>query len=54
MKNGKSGGKDNITVELLKAVIEVSEEWLEELFNKTIWDSDGVPNHGSRGAGVYC
>ena len=42
MKNSKSGGKDNITVELLKAGIDVSGEWLEDLF-KTIWDSEEVP-----------
>ena len=27
-------------------MIEISEEWLEDLF-KTIWDSEDVPNHGS-------
>ena len=32
MKNGKSGGKDNITVELLKLDREISVEWLEDLF----------------------
>ena len=32
MKNRKSGGKGDITVELLKADIVVSEEWLEDLF----------------------
>ena len=48
MKNGKSGGKDNITVELLKADIDVSEEWLEDLF-KTIWDSEEVPKSWKQG-----
>ena len=51
MKNGKSGGKDNITVELLKADIDVSEEWLEDLF-KTIWDSEEVPKSWKQGH--YC
>ena len=48
MKNGKSGGKDNITVELLKADIDVSEEWLVDLF-KTIWDSEEVPKSWKQG-----
>ena len=48
MKNDKSGGKDNITVELLKADIGVSEEWLEDLF-KTIWDSEEVPKSWKQG-----
>ena len=41
IKNCKSVGKDNITVELLKADIEISREWPEDLF-KTIWDSEEV------------
>ena len=48
MKNGKSGGKDNITVELLKADIEISEEWLEDSF-KTIWDSEKVSKSWKQG-----
>jgi len=32
MKNGKSGGKDGITVALLKADIHITAEWLHNLF----------------------
>ncbi len=49
MKNGKSGGKDNIiTTELLKVDMSFSEERLEDL-SKTIWDSKEVPNSWKQG-----
>ena len=32
MRNGKSGGKDEITVELLKADIDTTIDWLDNLF----------------------
>jgi hypothetical protein len=46
--NGKSGGKDNITGELLKADIDVSEKCLDDLF-KTIWDTEEVPKSWKQG-----
>ena len=42
MRNGKSGGKDEITVELLTADIDTTVDWLADLFS-TIWEQEVVP-----------
>ncbi|XP_072025117.1 uncharacterized protein [Amphiura filiformis] len=48
MKNGKSGGKDEITAELLKVDIDTTVDWLAGLFN-TIWDKEEVPKTWKQG-----
>ena len=42
MKNGKAGGKDEITAELLKADMNTTEKWLVNLF-RTFWEQEKVP-----------
>ena len=42
LKNGKSGGIDGITTEILKADIVTSLQCLEKLF-AAIWDQETVP-----------
>ena len=42
MKKGKSGGKDALTAEMLKADINTTVDWLENMF-KTIWNQEEVP-----------
>ena len=48
MRNGKSGGKDEITVELLKADIDTTVDWLADLFS-TIWEQELVPKAWKQG-----
>ena len=48
MKNGKSGGKDEITVELLKVDMNTTVDWLHNIF-KTIWDKEEVPKTWKQG-----
>ena len=48
MKNGKAGGKDEITSELLKADINTTVQWLEGLF-KAIWDKESIPRTWRQG-----
>ena len=47
MKNGRFGGKDEITAELLKADINTAVDWLHNIF-KTIWDKE-VPKTWKQG-----
>ena len=42
IKNGKAGGKDEITAELLKADMNTREKWLVKLF-RTFWEQEKVP-----------
>ena len=48
LKNGKSGGKDEITAELLKVDIDTTVNWLADLFD-TIWDNEEVPKTWKQG-----
>ena len=48
MQNGKSCGKDEITVELLKADIDITVDWFADLF-KTIWEQEVVPKTWKQG-----
>ena len=48
MQNGKAGGTDGITAELLKADMEITATILEDLF-LTIWDNDLVPKEWKQG-----
>lgn len=43
LKNGKSGGVDGITAEMLKADIEATTKYLEKLF-ETIWSEETQPS----------
>ena len=48
LKNGKSGGRDGITAELLKVDIETSVKYLERMF-KAVWDHEKVPREWNKG-----
>ena len=48
MKNGKAGGKDEITAELLKADMNTTEKWLVKLF-RTFWEQEKVPKTWKQG-----
>ena len=48
LKHGKSGGKDEITAELLKVDIDTTVNWLADLFD-TIWDKEEVPKAWKQG-----
>ena len=48
MKNGKAGGKDEITAELLKANMNTTEKWLVKLF-RTFWEQEKVPKTWKQG-----
>ena len=48
MRNGKAGGKDEITVELLKADIDTTVDWLADLLS-TIWEQELVPKAWKQG-----
>ena len=48
IKNGKAGGKDEITGELLKADMNTTIDQLESLF-KAIWDQEEVPKAWKQG-----
>ena len=48
MKNGKAGGKDEITAELLKADMNTTEKWLVKLF-RTFWEQEKVPKMWKQG-----
>ena len=48
LKNGKAGGKDEITAELLKVDIDTTVNWLADLFN-TIWETETAPKTWKQG-----
>ena len=48
MKNGKAGGKDEITAELLKAEMNTTEKWLVKLF-RTFWEQQKVQKTWKQG-----
>ncbi|XP_033127197.1 uncharacterized protein LOC117124965, partial [Anneissia japonica] len=48
IKNGRAGGKDEITLELLKADMNITEEWLCSIF-KDIWEKEKVPKAWKQG-----
>ena len=48
MENGKAGGKDDITAELLKADMNTTKEWLVKLF-RTFWEQEKVPKTWKQG-----
>ena len=48
MKNGKAGGKDKITAELLKADMNTTEKWLVNLF-RTLWEQEKVSKTWKQG-----
>ncbi|XP_033103525.1 uncharacterized protein LOC117106274 [Anneissia japonica] len=48
VKNGRAGGKDEIIVELLKADMNITEEWLCSIF-KDIWEKEKVPKAWKQG-----
>ena len=48
MKNGKAGGKDKITAELLKTDMNTTEKWLVKLF-RTFWEQEKVPKTWKQG-----
>ena len=48
MRNGKSGGKDEVIVELLKADIDTIVDWLADLFS-IIWEQEVVPKTWKQG-----
>ena len=48
LNNGQSGGKGEITAELLKADIDTTVNWLADLFD-TIWDKEEVPKTWKQG-----
>ncbi len=48
MQNGKAGGTDGITAELLKADMKLTATTLEDLF-QTIWDNEVVPQEWKQG-----
>ena len=51
VKNGKAGGKDEITAELLKADMNTTEKWLVKLF-RTFWRQEKVPKTWKQGLSV--
>ena len=48
MKNRKAGGKVEITAELLKADMNMTEKWLVNLF-RTFWEQEKVPKTWKQG-----
>jgi len=48
LKNGKAGGIDGITAELLKADTQTTVDWLDKLF-RTIWEREEVPKEWKQG-----
>ena len=48
MKNGKTGCKDEITAELLKADMNTTEKWLVKLF-RTFWEQEKVQKTWKQG-----
>ena len=48
MKNGKAGGKVEITADLLKADMNTTEKWLVNLF-RTFWEQEKVPKTWKQG-----
>ncbi len=48
LKNGKSGGIDGITAEILKADQATSVKYLEKLFT-AIWNQESIPDQWSKG-----
>ena len=51
MKNGKAGGKDEITAALLKAYMNTTEGWLVNLF-RIFWEQERVPKTWRTGSGM--
>ena len=47
-KNGKAGGIDNLTAELLKVDKETTVKKLKEIFDE-IWDQETIPNRWRKG-----
>ena len=52
MINGKAGGKDEITADLLKADMNTTEKWLVNLF-RTFWVQEKVPKTWKQGLLKY-
>ena len=48
LKNGKSGGIDGITAEILKADMTTTVKYLEKLF-KAIWNTETIPTEWNKG-----
>ena len=48
LKNGKSGGIDGITAEIMKADMETSGKYLEKLFT-AVWNQEVIPSEWNKG-----